>query len=543
MSSSTRQAIAGLLIVLVVSVCSRAQTTPVKDPTATITGKVTIKDKGAPGIVVGLSRNRQPYERESTSYRGVTNDDGEYRITNVLAGSYQVMPFAPAFVSSANREGKSLIVNKGETIENVDFSLVRGGVITGKVFDPDARPVVEEEVFAIPDQGSTPAYFASNILTDDRGIYRIFGLPAGRYRVGVGRDEGNSFRGRSQVAYKRTYYPSAADMAQATVIDVSEGSETTNIDINLTRTLTMYSVSGRIVDAETGQPLASLDYGITHFVSPNNTASWNNGAGSNAGGEFKFEGLLPGKYAMSIMANRGTNWRADPLRFEITDQDVTGLVIKASRGATISGVVILEGSEDKAVRDQLSRMNLGAYLLDDSVHNAWSNTSGIKPDGSFQILGLRSGLVNIYLTTNDRFRLVRVEQNGVIQPRGIELKDGQQLTGVRVIVQYANASVRGAIEFENGPLPENGRLSVRIKKPGEDERNMNFYDPSAQVDARGQFVIEGLLPGNYELIVAVYVPGSPPSFITKKQEIAVTAGAPNNVTIKVDLKSNTARPE
>jgi protocatechuate 3,4-dioxygenase beta subunit len=542
MVSSTRQAIAGILFVLIVSVCARAQTTPAKDSTATISGKITIKNKGAPGILVALRKDNETYA-DAINYRAVTDEDGEYRIVNVAPGSYVVMPVAPAFVSSMDRDEKSLIVNKGEMIEHVDFTLTRGGVITGKVLDADGRPVIEEEVYVIPVRSNDRPYYVGNVLTDDRGVYRFFGLRANSYRVGVGRDEGGSFRGRSHNSFKRTYYPSASDIAQATTIDVAEGSETTNIDISLTRALTTYTASGRVVDAETGQPVPNLEYGITQFVSPNNTSGWNNGAVTNAGGEFKFDGLLPGKYAISIVANRGNNWRADPARFEVTDQDIGGLLLKATKGATISGVVVLEGTDDKSVRDQLSRIGVAASMAEASMADSmWSSSGRIQADGSFQIVGLRGGLVNLFLGNDDRFRLVRVEQNGVIQSRGIELKDGQQLTGVRVVVQYANASLHGTIDVENGPLPESGQLFVNISKPGEDDRTMSIRNSRSRVDARGQFVIEWLLPGNYELTVGVFIPGSPPTMINKKQEVVVTAGASTSVNVKLDLKSNT-RPD
>ena len=65
--------------------------------------------------------------------------------------------------------------------------------------------------------------------TDDRGVYRFYGLPAGvssqRGRRGIsGRAYHNNFR---------TYYPDATDQSQAKIIEVKEGAEVTNIDIRL----------------------------------------------------------------------------------------------------------------------------------------------------------------------------------------------------------------------------------------------------------------------------------------------------------------------
>jgi len=539
MVSSTRQAVAGIFFTFAIAVCAHAQTVPAKDPTATITGKVTIKNKGAPGIAVAL-RNNQDSHRQTSNYRAVTNDDGEYRITDVPVGSYQIRTVAPAFVASGDRYGRQLIVNKGETIEHIDFTLVPGGVITGKVTDTDGRPVIEIEVFVVPLEARERAWQGESVLTDDRGVYRIFGLAAGTYRIGAGRDDGGAFYGRSHVSYKRTYYPAAAELAQATPIDVAEGSEATNIDVTLNRPLTTYTVSGRIVNATTGQPVPNLGYGVTYYHDANSTSSWDNGAVSNERGEFKFEGLLPGKYSVSVSASKDSNWRADPIRFEVRDQDVGDLVIKASAASSVSGVLVIEGTTDKELLTQLARTGLSVSVSRSSDDVQSSGSSTIAADGRFWITGLQSGLVTFSVSNSEHFRLVRVEQNGVMQPRGVELKDGQQLEGLKVVVQYANASLRGAIEIENGPLPENGQLTVALRTPGSLDRG---FGGAARVDARGQFLIEGLVPGNYVLNVGAYIPGSPPTFVKKSQDVVVTAGAANNVTVTLDLKSNTTRPE
>jgi protocatechuate 3,4-dioxygenase beta subunit len=540
MASSTRQAIACIIVIIGAAVFARAQSVPVKEATSSISGKVTVKGKGAPGIVVGLRSNEQSYRPQSVTYRAVTDADGEYRIANVPAGNYQLMAVAPAFVSPEIFGSKSLIVDKGETIEHVDFSLVRGGVITGKVLDSDGRPAIEEEVFAVPSQLGERSYNVPTARTDDRGVYRIFGMAAGSYKVAAGRDESSFFPEQSRAAYKRTYHPSVVDLAQATVIEVTEGSEATNIDITLSRPLTTYSASGRVVDSETGQPLPNLGYGLTYFADSNSTSSWNNGAVTNARGEFSYRALLPGKYEVALRPGPNTDWRVEPLRFEVIDQNVTGLVVKAKRGASISGVVVLEGTDDKAVREQLSRSGLTASIAGAASERSWFNGMSLSRDGSFHMGGLQSGVATFVFPSGSRFRVARVEHEGVIQSRGIELKEGQQISGVRVVINYGNASIRGVIELENGVRPENGRFFVNVRKREEDGRNTHISETSAQVDARGQFVMEGLMPGDYEVQAGLYIPGPKPTVIDKTQALIVTAGAATNIVVKLDL--NGARP-
>lgn len=541
MVSSTRQAIAGLLVIFGVAVLVHAQTTPAKEPTSTISGRITVKDKPAPGIAVGL-RLHDSTRVTSVSHRAVTDVNGEFRITNVPAGTYIAGIVAPAFVVADEAGQKTLIVNKGETIENVDFTLLRGGVITGKVFDSEGRPLIEQQVQVIPDNGNNRGYL-HHVQTDDRGIYRAFGIPAGAYRVAAGSGDEDSFGARYHAGfYKRAYHPNAADAAQAKIIQVSEGSETTNVDIVLGRTVTTYTASGRIVD-EAGQPVPNIPYAVTHFINPSSTHSLSTGAVSNARGEFRLDKLAPGSYA-AMIRSEDSSVRADQVRFEITDQDVTGLQITIKKAGSVSGVLVVEGGVDKAMREQLTKTGVSVSMASAAVSDrgGWGYFTRFAEDGSFRIGGLPAGTATFYITSQSRFRIVRVERDGVIQARGVEVRERENVTGIRIIASYANASIRGVIEVQNGTIPPNAQFSVWLVKLGEDPQGYNSSSFSTQVDARGQFMIEGLTPGNYELNTGMFIPGGRGGTPTQKQEVVVNSGAVTKVTVTLDLSSLTTRP-
>src|SRR6476620_9609888 len=243
MFSSTHQKMICVLIVLSCAVFAHSQSAPTRELTSTISGKVTNKDKPLAGVVMYLSTNRHSSQERLISYKGKTDVNGEYRIANVPAGNYVIMPLAPAFVMTAEEapQGRTLIVNKGETIEHIDFSLLRGGVITGKVVDADGRPAIEERVFIFNAQTNERLYFTENeLVTDDRGVYRAFGLRAGSYKVGAGQGDDGNFSGYREATFKRAYHPAAPDVAQAAVLELSEGGEVTNVDIALGRRVTTY---------------------------------------------------------------------------------------------------------------------------------------------------------------------------------------------------------------------------------------------------------------------------------------------------------------
>ena len=536
MRSSTRQAIACIFAILNVTVVVSAQTTAVKEPGATITGKVTIKGQGVPGIIVAIRQNeRTTGGREYSGPKGVSDNNGNYRIANVPPGSYRILPVSNAFVTAGESDSeKVLIVNKGDTIEHIDFAMIRGAVITGKVVDAEGRPIVEEYVyvFAVPD--SRFVSVLANSMTDDRGVYRIYGLRAGGYRVAAGRGE-DSFSGGLPRPYRRTYHPSVSDPSQATVVEVSEGSETKDVDITFTRRVSTYSARGRIVDAETGQPLPNIDYGITRYEE-RGTSTQSGGFVTNNRGEFKIENLSPGKYSIPVSISPDNDLRFEELPFQIVDHDVNDLVIKATKGGSISGVVVFEGFDDKT-REQLGRCWIMASL-EGAVSRTRATSAQLGPDGSFHIRGMAAGTAILYLYADRSIRVDRIERDGVIQPRGLVIGEREHVKAVRVIAQVDNASLRGKIEVENGAFPADGRFFVWAKLAGADPAVRSpGSNLTPQIDARGNFVIEGLAPGTYEIEGGVHLTSGKLAYWATKQQVVITAGSSTTVNLTVDLTS------
>ena len=542
MVSSARQAIACILVILSAAVFARAQITQPKEPTATITGKVTIKGKPAPGIYVALRwQESLSRRRQHTGLRGITDHEGKYRIENIPAGSYAVLPMAPAYISEDVAGERVLFVNKGETIENIDFVLIRGGAITGKVVDADGRPIIEEDVVAIAEFENAPARARyKGARTDDRGIYRIFGLPEGRYKVSAGSENNSHYRATS---YKQTFHPGVQDAAQAAVIEVSEGSEAVNIDLVLGGNITTYTASGRIIDGQSGQPIPNVNFDVIRYINDHNSASAGYSFTSNARGEFRLDKLVPGKYGVSARDRLTGEWRADEVQFELIDQDVTGLVLKTSKAASIAGVVVVEGADDKGMREQLAKAQVGASVASEFPMRGSSSSVTPGKDGSFRIAGLGGGTAyfHIYSATS-QFRVMRVERNGVIHPQGLEIRPGEQVTGVRLILQYGNASIRGAITVEKGALPPGARFYLALRR-NVDHANTSaaFFDVSSHMDSRGHFFVEHLLPGTYEIHSGVVVAQGRGLPFVKRQEVVVTAGSTANVTISMDLSSITPK--
>ena len=546
MSSSVRSVMTAVVALFCVATTGFAQS-QVKQPAAktaggSVSGRITIKDKPAPGVVVALRRGEGANPWESVP-RALTDLNGVYRITNVAPGSYTVMPTTPAYVSSELGGRKSVVVAEDENVENVNFSLFRGGVITGKVTDAEGRPVIQQQVelyraenLERPQaQGQRPpVYPARSAQTDDRGVYRAFGLAPGRYKVSAGRSE-NSMTSFSvtPIAYGQVFHPDAKDSAKANVIEVSEGSEATNIDIALGPPLQMFSASGRVINSETGAPVSQVRFGF-HRIKEGRVEYVNLTAASNARGEFTLEGLTPGKYGVYLFPDQTTELRAEKTTFEVVDQDVTGVTIKLAKAATISGVVILE-SDDKVAKQKFPDLKLHSYV--ESFPGTSVNASSpIGPDGSFRLTGLPSGTANFTIFPSGGFAptgfvISRIERDGA-SVANLELKDGEAVSGVRMFVRYGTASIRGVVTFENGTPGPNVRVMVRLSKPPGDHVP---YDRQAPVDARGQFFIDNIPSGMYELRITVFGTGVVPRTVEQKKEVSLTDGTATNVTLTLDV--------
>jgi hypothetical protein len=295
-----------------------------------------------------------------------------------------------------------------------------------------------------------------------------------------------------------------------------------------------FKASGRVVDDEKGFPMPNVTFGLQRIIG-NHSEYMNSPVTSNSQGDFIIESLIPGKYSVFLMPEPNDEVRIEAPGFDVVDQDVEGLTIRLTKGASVAGVVLLE-SADKSAFAKLVQLNLQAYVpaqRSGMFMGQYANAT-IAPDGSFHLGGLPAGMAVFSLgeTQLKGFRLTRVEREGIVQPGGVEIKEGEQVSGVRLVVSYGNATLRGVVVLENGPLPENDSILVRLVRPGE----TSFFIQAPSVDARGHFLIDGLQGGLYELSVSVLWSGGKPG-PPVKQQVNVQDGSISDVSITIDISA------
>jgi protocatechuate 3,4-dioxygenase beta subunit len=537
-----------------------------------VAGRVT-KDEGKPAANVFVLLAVADYNAREIA-RTTTDADGRYRIASVPVGRYRVRALAPAFTSPEERAGgvftpgKNVNVGAGETVENVDLTLVAGGVITGRVTNSDGKPVVAEQVSVTRGEQDPRQRRSGWVLpfyefeTDDRGVYRVYGVPAGRYVVSVGQDVDNNsvHAGARPQTYARTYHPNATDAAQAKVVEVSAGGEAANVDIVVADAPRTYAARGKIVD-EAGKPVA----GVTYWWAPMNGdqktvgASGSERVPTNAEGEFVVTGLLPGRYGVYVADVGGDIMGAIPLGnnysdvalFDVADADVSGIVVKIHPGASISGTVALEGATDRAAFEKLMKLLISAELHPAAGEESpvLIYTEGrINADGKFRVEGLRPGRVRLNIWNRglrSPFTLLGVQRGGADAGGGIELSPGEQVADVRLRVGYGAGIVRGQIEIRDGAqpvtLPAGASLDVYARRVG---AAATIGEIPVEVDSRGRFLIEGLMGGEYEIGVGMFLPATPASpngrrLPAVRQKLNVADTGETSVTIIFDLSRPT----
>ena len=572
-----------VVIVFLTLLCGIPSAGAQEKETGVITGRVTLDGKPAKDITViatlsvtDPSKIAESFLNKAASLKATTDSDGNYRFEDLPPGKYRLAPYAPALVSDSIDSAGETTVTGGATTEGINFSLSAGGVITGKVTDSDGRPVIGEKIMlkAVDSNPTIVGNSVKNIVsmmggegrmyaTDDRGIYRIFGLRPGRYLVSAGADS-DVFSALFKMRPKRTqtFYPGVADQARAKQVQVNAGAEVGAIDIQFSAADKGFVVSGRVIEAQKGAGVgkAMVAYSAVRkppSPAPNKTDHEDSDddheeflgnipggiTTTNENGEFKFDSVAPGSYKLEVeqfgaMTGIGTKeFYGDPITFEVRSGNVDKLEVKLLRGASISGVVVAENADGDTGLQGYGRLVLSASVTDAQTRSYSSGTSVIAEDGTFRIGGLKSGKATFRLDSigEREAALVRIELNGGEIQSGVDIQANEQLTGLRVIVTRANCVIKGHVTVAGGTLPPGRPITVRALRAKRLSTDVSGFE-SSSVDSKGDFVIENLAPDTYEVEASASVPSKQGmrTFSTK-QTVSTSTAQPGYVSLVLDL--------
>jgi protocatechuate 3,4-dioxygenase beta subunit len=442
--------------------------------TASISGRVTIAGKPAVNAKIAIKIATEVKESSlrgnQEDYVALTDADGRYRVTGLAEGDYLARALLRGYVREKPSENHSLhesvFIKEGESRENIDFALVRGGVITGRVTDAEGRPLIARVVSlqAVAEQdGKAPAPGSSltdlmtnsnAFKTDDRGVYRLFGLYAGRYLVSAGGNSDIALMTGEAGKYPLTWHPDAADENQAKIIEVKSGDEITGVDIKLGVAKRTFKAAGRVVDDETGKPIAGANVKCRKAKGDDEIVIFDTSRTDELG-NFHISGLAPGEYQLGLKdvqslltGGGGSGYYSDGAKFEIHGADAAGVEIRVKHGATISGIVISEDA-DPSTKPDLSQTIITVIVTPSSEPSAQDEgdeslrefaespvMSRIGSDGGFSLKGVRPGKVWIMASALGGLRdIARIERDGVDISEGIIVSAGrEEISGVRIVL-------------------------------------------------------------------------------------------------------------
>lgn len=539
-------------IAAVVLLVAASAIAPAQEPaqTGSIGGTVTIDGKPAPGVAVMVSVAKSWNDVKIVS-RTAADKEGKFAFADLGPGEYTILPNAPAYVVNGEarswKPGVTVTLGDGEHIEGLALALERGGVITGRVYDANGRPVISEDVHiaAVDENGKrlqSDNWFGGTNRTDDRGIYRVFGLKPGRYIVSAGKPaDGISMGYRSaSKSYPATYYPGVLDEGRATPVEVSTGGEVGGIDIGFGRVAQNYAAAGRVVD-ENGEPAQLVNVAYGSVRDGRLTGSIGFSGASNERGEFRFTGLAPGSYAAIVMPGGTSGRTAAPVYFDVVDHDVAGIEITMKKGVTVAGSVVLEGPSGQNPAELLQSMvvYVSAKGGRGGVEAQMATKSArIDAAGTFTIKGVSPGTYQIGVISMGKGKglsVTRIEVGGVPLSGELEVTADADVGGVVMVLASGTGTIRGHVTVTGGTLSSQ-RMGVGFRRADSQAR-----EQPATIDDRGQFLIEGLAPGEYVLFVRALTGDGPANWLMhngKEQRITVANGATADASLTLDLEND-----
>jgi protocatechuate 3,4-dioxygenase beta subunit len=513
-ATARRERIVRWAVLAMIGVAVQPATSTAQGGRARMSGRVFAGDTGKPlrGAFVNVidSRAANPNERQG---RWVATDaNGRWEFTDLGPGRYTVVVTKSGYLKIEYGQqrpferGRTVELSAGQVLDRVDLTLPRGSAITGRIFDEFGDPAAAVMVRALRHRyvdgrrQLTPLSEGIEVLangggdiTDDLGQFRIHGLAPGDYYVSASFSPPGEAAGR--VDYLPTYYPGTASPTDARRITVRLGEEADNINVNLV-IARFASVSGRVLNSLNAPVKASLQLSTADPsglpVGPATAA---------ADGTFAFRHVPPGDYRLRVYGAQSSSGVAEfaSVPVVVGDDDVAGIVVITSAGATASGRVVFEDGEKPDTR-------LFVRTAATVPGATFSNTSvGVNPDMSFSASGLTERQTFRLGAVPDGWFLKSVTHRGLdITDTGYDFTPGERVTGIQVLLTRRATTLTGAVQDDRGDRVGDYSI-VAFSSDRNKWGYLTRFVRSARPDQDGRFTIRALPPDDYLVIAVEYL--------------------------------------
>ena len=520
-----------------------------------ISGRVVYEDTGRPvrraSVMLYSDLNRSSVRTTPANVRG------EFRFNEVVAGPYFVVAVAPGIVSpfsafSITELGMNgnqyveytRVTVDGKNATRCEIKAVRGGTIKGTITYDDKEPVVNARVIVYRRGGDTVApYFLPRLMTNDRGMYRVDGLPEGEYFVGLANGEtvASPAANRQDLpSLTNAFYPGVRSLAEAKSIQVHSGSEVSDISFTLNED-ELRDISGIVKwrgnndqITEGGLSLRRKDDAKAEVSFPDfvRLASDMENDGFlfgmlpylmmiipatekvNEKGEWAFKDVPPGTYIATAFAqlrerpgsvekkeldpsqpppsvDEEPRFVSRQVELTVDQEDLKNVTIELSEGGRILGVVV--GPDSTPMSSVMISVNQKAV---DSFMLNMPRPS--DQNGTFMIDGVPAGemLIDADVPRRSGFYLKSItlgSQDLMREP--LRMEEGAEVSGVRITLDSGLATVIGRAQSSESGSPVGGAevLLVPVDPALWHLQSLRVFKTA---DANGAFRLE-CAPGDY----------------------------------------------
>jgi len=519
--------------------------------TATLRGHVFAADTGQPlrkaqvRIMQQIDVTPGPALVARENRLATSDAQGAYEFKELHAGRYTIMANKGSYVSMQygqtrlTEPGKPIQILDNQTIERVDFSLPRGGVITGRILDEFGEPL--SEVMVAPErfqyvQGQRRLVPAGRtVSTNDLGEFRIFAVPPGQYYLQATWRVGGMFGGNTddRTGYAPMYFPGTVDVAQAQRLTIAIGTEVSDVVMTMKPTRAA-RVTGTVVDSQ-GRPMS----GLLMVMQSSGIGFMSTGAPIRDGA-FTLNGLAPGEYSLRAqqMGNPAESEVAIA-RITVGSDDISGLQIVAAKPTAARGRVVVDPA---AMSSLPPRLILSASPVQLMAMMGPMAPAPVQDDMTFELKS-PPGQYRLNLQPVGMGWAIRsVRLNGVDVTDGFEIKANQEIDALEVELTNKLTTITGLVTNARGEAQKDYSTLVFAQDSARWGGNTR-YQSMGRPDQDGRFKISGLPPGEYYIIALDRVDSGEagdPEFLerirTKTSRLSLDEGE----TKTIDLRINSA---
>jgi hypothetical protein len=518
--------------------------------TAALSGRVLTADTGRPvkrARVTAAGGGRG-------SHSAMTDDQGRYQIAGLVAGSYTITASKTGFVDGVFGQrrplqpGTALTLADAHVAENVDVRLIRGGVITGRIGDEDGEPLaralvtVQRYQYVRGERQLTPA---GADQTDDRGIYRVFGLPPGDYYVSTstsglgdligrgmqqlaagalgGRGGGallggrGGFGGTDQLAptgYAPTYFPGVVSSTEAGRVTVGAGQEVTGVDFQI-QLVTLATVSGIVAGAQDVASVILVAQESNGGFGPLGGQTFNGRAGGD--GSFTIANVPPGRYtAIARAGGRSGDPRMALQSVVVNGENIQGLTLVLEGGVTLSGNITVESSGTPSPADySIFRVDVadadplpGGGGGRGGGRGPFAGDNRVEKNGTFTITGILPGRHYLRVSGGGnpaqgggQWTLKSVLIGGTdVADVPFETKPGQNVNDVTVVLSDRSTDLAGTVRGDQS-AGVGAMTVIAFSTDPQFWRAQSRRIATSHTGDTGAYRIHGLPAGDYYLLV------------------------------------------